>query len=65
MQRRGADGGLPVGGLVDVEALLDQQGADEHPVLGGVVDDEGAWGAVVPGMVALCDRQESPRTGTG
>ena len=45
LQRGGLDGGLPVGGLVDVEALLDQQGADEHPVLGCVVDDEGArWG---------------------
>ena len=43
-QRGGADGGLAVGGLLDVEALLDQQGADEHPVLGGVVDDEGARG---------------------
>ena len=36
------DGGLAVGRLVDGEPLLDQQGADEHPVLGCVVDDEGA-----------------------
>ena len=42
VQRRRADGGLAVGRLVDVEALLDEQGADEHPVLGCVVDDEGA-----------------------
>ena len=43
VQRSRADRGLPVGGLIDVEALLHQQGADEHAVLGGVVDDEGAW----------------------
>jgi hypothetical protein len=36
------DGGLPVLGLSDVEALLHEQGTDEHPVLGGVVDDKGA-----------------------
>ena len=51
VQRGGADGGLAVGGLVDVEALLDEQGADEHPVLRCVVDDEGAGVAVMPGMV--------------
>ena len=34
-----ANGGLPVLGLGDVEALLHEQGADEHPVLRSVVDD--------------------------
>ena len=37
-----ANSGLPVLGLSDIEALLHEQGADEHPVLGCVVDDEGA-----------------------
>jgi hypothetical protein len=32
--------GLAVRRLLDGEPLLDQQGADEHPVLGRVVDDE-------------------------
>ena len=36
------DGRLTVRGLVDSEPLLDEQGAHEHPVLGCVVDDEGA-----------------------
>ncbi len=43
-QRGRMDGGRSVGSLLDVEALLDEQGADEHAVLGGVVDDERAWG---------------------
>ena len=59
VQRGGADGGLAVGGLVDVEALLDEQRADEHPVLRGVVDDEGARGGDA-GHGHPSDRQESP-----
>ena len=43
--------GLAVRRLIDGEPLLDQQGADEHPVLGCVVDDEGARWAITPGMV--------------
>ena len=45
----GADGGFTVFGLVDVEALLQQQGAHEHPVLRSVVDDEGARGGATAG----------------